>query len=159
MEVKVIRLMPEFGFYPGKVVNVTPGQYKNFMEKYKCFEENTQNRLITVRVKVNMHRKYGWDGWFPNTIQLGSVGELQKYIDSGELELADNPKPQKERYDYVKTGNTQLDKPRAWTFFEDFGEYKKGQTVWMTTLEMQIGNKLYHAVNWDKLRDKNKEDE
>ena len=151
--------MPEFGFYPGKVVNVTPGQYKNFMEKYKCFEENTQNRLITVRVKVNMHRKYGWDGWFPNTIQLGSVGELQKYIDSGELELADNPKPQKERYDYVKTGNTQLDKPRAWTFFEDFGEYKKGQTVWMTTLEMQIGNKLYHAVNWDKLRDKNKEDE
>lgn len=157
MEVKVIRLMPEFGFYPGKIVNVTPGQYKKFMEKYKCFEENTQNRLITVRVKVNMHRKYGWDGWFPNTIQLGSVGELQKYIDSGEIELADNPKPQKDSDDYVKTGHPPPDKPRVWTFFEDFGEYKKGQTVWMTTLEMQIGNKLYHAVNWDKLRDKSKD--
>jgi hypothetical protein len=147
MQAKVIKSMPEFGFYQGQVVNVTPGQFKKFMEKYQCFEDSKENKLISVRVRTNMHRKYGWDGWFPNTLQLGTVGELQKYIDSGELEYANSPREQYEKH--VEIGNPPPDKPRIWTFIEDYGEYKKGQKVNMMVIDMQVGNKIKHAVNWD----------
>ena len=85
MKATATKNMPEFNFYIGQEVEVTPGQYKRFQEKYNCFEE--RDRIVSVRVITNMHRLYGWQGWYPNTLQGGSLKSLKPYINSGDLKI------------------------------------------------------------------------
>lgn len=122
MKAVVIKDMPEFNFTVGKEVEVTQGQFKKFQEKYHCFDE--LDRLVTVRVVSNMHRLYGWHGWFPGSLQGGSLHELRPYINSGDLVIEDIT----QKKDPVKKGISHDNPEFLYQWFRSHKDYE-GESV------------------------------
>ena len=122
MKAIVIKNMPEFNFVVGQSVDVSQGQFKKFQEKYHCFDE--QDHLVTVRVISNMHRLYGWRGWFPGVLQGGSLHDLRPYINSGDLEIVDV----RQHNEHVKAESPQVDPDKWFGWFRSHQSYE-GETV------------------------------
>lgn len=145
MKVVAIKDMPEFSIKAGQSVDVTPGQFTKFQEKYHCFEEPDQN--VLVRVKTNMHKLYiGFDGWIPYSLQSGPFKKLEEFIRRGDCVIEDpyfKPPSGIIDVDKLMTGG---DPVYSWTFREDYNGHKKGETVKATTLEMQKDNMILRAT-------------
>lgn len=158
-----VRFIHDFAPYSikaGQERMVSVGVADKLLNEYGVIEpyEQTKNRMVVIRVRKNLSKVF--PGWWPGSEHLADTGIVQQYLDDHSLEIVDsktpvNDKPAEPAGEPVpvplQSPVNYENERKVWTFRQDYGEYRKGQTIRATTLEMQMGNKILYAVNWDGL--------